>query len=74
VGKDALAAQMAAVLETEPKLAKVFGDAMQRVLDGQMDLGIFKDLAAYAGYRINMAEVDANAVGPEGKTHDQGPM
>jgi hypothetical protein len=50
VGKDALAAQIAAVLETEPKLAEVFGDAMQRVLDGRMDLSTFKELAAYAAY------------------------
>jgi hypothetical protein len=74
VGKDALAAQIAAVLEMEPKLAEVFGEAMQRVLDGRMDLRIFKELAAYAAYRINTAEGDANAVRPETKTHDQGPM
>ena len=35
VGKDALATQIAAVLEMEPKLAQVFGEAMQRVLDGR---------------------------------------
>jgi transcriptional regulator with XRE-family HTH domain len=74
VGKDALAAQIAAVLEMEPKLAEVFGEAMQRVLDGQMDLATFKELAAYAAYRINTIEGDANAVRPERKTYDQGPM
>ena len=74
VGKDALAAQIAAVLEMEPKLAEVFGDAMQRVLDGRMDLSIFTELAAYAAYRINTAEGDANAVRPEGKTQDHRPM
>ncbi len=58
----------------EPKLAEVFGEAMQRVLDGRMDLSIFKDLAAYAAYRMNTTEGDANAVRPERKTHDQGPM
>ena len=39
-----------------------------------MDLSIFKELAAYAAYRMNTAEGDANAVRPERKTHDQGPM
>lgn len=56
VGKDALAAQIAAVLEVEPKLAEVFGTAMQRVLDGQMELATFRDLAAYAAFRINTVE------------------
>jgi hypothetical protein len=39
-----------------------------------MGLSTSKDLAAYAAYRINTIEGDANAVRPERKTHDQGPM
>jgi hypothetical protein len=39
-----------------------------------MDLSTLKELAAYAAYRIITAEGDANAVRPERKTPDQGPM
>jgi transcriptional regulator with XRE-family HTH domain len=54
IEKDALAAQIAAVLETEPQLASVFSEAMDRVLDGQMDPAVFRELATYAAYRLNL--------------------
>ena len=59
--KDALAAQIAAVLETEPRLAEVFGKAMQRVLNGEMSNEAFRDLAAYAAFKLQLTEEnDAN--------------
>ena len=54
--KDTLAAQIAAVLETEPRLAEVFGRAMQRVLSGKMSNEAFRDLAAYAAFKIQLTE------------------
>ena len=60
--QDTLAAQIAAVLETEPKLAQVFGEAMQRVLDGQMEPSTFRDLAAYAAYRLNLEKEEGNDI------------
>lgn len=54
--KDTLAANIAAVLETEPRLARVFGDAMERVLNGEMSNETFRDLAAYAAFKIQLSE------------------
>ncbi len=54
--KDTLAAQIAAVLETEPRLAEVFMRAMERVLNGEMSNETFRDLAAYAAFKIQLSE------------------
>jgi transcriptional regulator with XRE-family HTH domain len=53
---DTLAAKIAAVLETEPRLARVFGDAMERVLNGEMSNEAFRDLAAYAAFKLQLVE------------------
>ena len=59
--KDTLAAQIAAVLETEPRLAEVFGRAMNRVLNGEMSNEAFRDLAAYTAFKLQLTEEnDAN--------------
>lgn len=53
---DTLAAKIAAVIETEPRLARVFGDAMDRVLNGEMSNEAFRDLAAYAAFKFQLSE------------------
>ncbi|HEX6305121.1 MAG TPA: hypothetical protein VFZ76_13085, partial [Anaerolineales bacterium] len=54
--KDTLAAKIAAVIETEPRLARVFADAMDRVLSGEMSNKAFRDLAAYAAFKFQLTE------------------
>ena len=54
--KDTLAAKIAAVLETEPRLARLFGDAMDCVLSGAMSNEAFRDLAAYAAFKLQLTE------------------
>jgi hypothetical protein len=53
---DTLAAKIAAVLETEPRLARVFGDAMEHVLNGEMSNEAFRDLAACAAFKLQLVE------------------
>lgn len=63
--RETLAAKIAAVLETEPRLARVFGDAMERVLNGEMSNEAFRDLAAYAAFKLQLVEEnDANPSQP----------
>jgi transcriptional regulator with XRE-family HTH domain len=64
LGKDALAAQIAAVMQAEPGLAEVFSQAMARVINGDMDPHTFRDLAAYAAYRLG--------IGKEQPSHGEG--
>jgi transcriptional regulator with XRE-family HTH domain len=49
---DQLAKQIAAVLYREPQLATVFGEAMKRVLTGEMQPDTFRALAQYAAFQI----------------------
>jgi len=49
---DQLAKQIAAVLYREPQLATVFGEAMRRVLTGEMQPDTFRALAQYAAFQI----------------------
>ncbi len=56
VGPDALAAQLSALIEAEPKLAEVFEEAMRRVRTGKMDPSVVRDLIAYAAYRFQLNE------------------
>ena len=55
-GRDTLAAKIAAVLETQPRLARVFEEAMERVLNGEMSNEAFRDLAAYAAFKLQLVE------------------
>jgi transcriptional regulator with XRE-family HTH domain len=66
--KATLAAKIAAVIETEPRLARVFGDAMDRVLKGEVSNEAFRDLAAYAAFKFQLTgENDDNtSQQPEG--------
>jgi transcriptional regulator with XRE-family HTH domain len=52
-GTDALAAQIAAVLHQEPRLAEIFARAMEKVLAGQMSQDSVRELLAYAAFRLN---------------------
>jgi transcriptional regulator with XRE-family HTH domain len=56
IGADALAAELAALIETEPRLAEVFKEALSRVRKGNLDPGVVRDLIAYAAYRFNLTE------------------
>jgi cyanate lyase len=49
---DQLAKQIAAVLYRSPQLATVFGEAMKRVLTGEMQPDTFRALAQYAAFQI----------------------
>ena len=51
---DAMAARLAVVLQQEPRLAEVFAEAVERVVEGEMDQDTLRDLAAYAAYRLNL--------------------
>lgn len=51
---DTLAARISVVLQREPRLAEVFAEAMERVAEGNMEPDTFRDLAAYAAYRLNL--------------------
>ena len=66
--KDTLAAKIAAVIETQPRLARVFGDAMDRVLKGEVSNEAFRDLAAYAAFKLELSEEndDNTSHQPEG--------
>ena len=50
--EDQLAKQIAAVLYREPQLATVFGEAMRRVIAGEMQPDTFRALAQYAAFQI----------------------
>jgi len=50
-----LAAKIDALVLQEPELAKVFEQAIDLILDDQMDPSIFQDLVAYASFRMAQA-------------------
>ena len=54
IGPDALAAELSALIEMEPELAEVFGEALRRVRSGSLDPSVVRDLIAYAAYRFNI--------------------
>ena len=62
---DQLAKQIAAVLYREPQLATVFGEAMKRVLTGEMQPDTFRALAQYAAFQIT-TQGDVNEQASEG--------
>ncbi len=41
------------VLRTEPRLIQVFADALSRMAEGNLSMQTFRDIAAYAAFRIN---------------------
>jgi transcriptional regulator with XRE-family HTH domain len=64
MGTDVLAAQIATVLESDPKLAAVFSEAMARIISGEMQPDTLRDLAAYAAYRLGIQkESEPNETG-----------
>ena len=71
IGADTLAAQIAAVLETDPRLAKVFSEAMARILSGAMQPDTLRDLANYAAYRLGVTEVEVSTNGGRGTNKGQ---
>jgi len=58
IGPDDLAAKIAVILQREPKLAEVFDKALDRVLEGKMQLSTLRDLASYAAFRLNLTDED----------------
>lgn len=55
-GEDALVRQVALILKAEPQLGKVLQEALERVAEGRMSPEVFRDLAAYAAYRLDTVE------------------
>jgi transcriptional regulator with XRE-family HTH domain len=49
---DALAMQIAVLLERNPTLASVFRDALQKVVSEEIDLSIIEEVVAYAVFRM----------------------
>ena len=58
----ALSSAFAALIETEPELAKIFGDAIERVVEGSVDPVVLKEVTAYAAWRLNTMETNNDAV------------
>ncbi len=55
VENDALASQIAAVLETEPALRNVFREALSRMLEGKTSPETVRDLIRYASWRLGIS-------------------
>ena len=53
-----LASKIALVVEREPKLAKVFSDAMEAVNSGNLTTDDLADIVGYAAYKINLTRKD----------------
>jgi transcriptional regulator with XRE-family HTH domain len=51
--EDPLAAQVAAMIEMEPGLARLFAKAAARVQSGKMKPETFRELARYVAYRLD---------------------
>ncbi len=52
ISEDNLASKIAAVLEAKPELAKVFDEAMQRIVEGEMQPETLREIISYAVYRL----------------------
>lgn len=64
-GPDGLGKSIAVILETNPALAEVFGEAVERVTRGDVSPDTLRDIAAYARYRLGL-EVTDNGENPTG--------
>jgi len=61
LGKEStLADKFAAIVEEDPRLAKVFGDALDRVLRKEVDPSIISDLVNYATWRLSRSDGNGN--------------
>jgi len=54
-GASGLAAKIEALVNQEPELAKVFEEAVDLILEGKMSSSVFRDLVAYASFRMQQA-------------------
>jgi len=54
-GSAGLAAKVEAIVAQEPELGKVFEEACDLILDGKMTPDVFRDLIAYASFRMGQA-------------------
>jgi hypothetical protein len=71
VDYDPLATEFALALRAEPRLAEIFTEALARVAAGRMSPTTFRELTAYAAYRINMDEgMDVDKEGPQQGVED----
>ena len=52
-GATGLGAKIEALVLQEPELAKIFEDAVDMILDGQMSASTFRDLVSYASFRMD---------------------
>jgi hypothetical protein len=55
-GASGLSAKIEALVAQEPELAAVFEEAIDLILDDQMSPGIFRDLVAYASFRMEQVK------------------
>lgn len=57
-GHDALALNMAAVLQANKRLARVFGLAMDRLLSAEISSEDFEELVRYAAFRLGISPAE----------------
>jgi transcriptional regulator with XRE-family HTH domain len=63
VGKDALAAQIALVLEKEPKLQQLFEEISQKIVKGEISDDVLGDIVAYASYKLSFIKSEPKTSG-----------
>lgn len=56
--KETLATRLAIIIDKEPRLAKVFNDAIDLMDIGELDDGIINDIIAYATFRMKVGRKD----------------
>jgi transcriptional regulator with XRE-family HTH domain len=56
LGKSSLGARIAAAVSVEPQLAKVFGEAVDLMIEGKLTVDEFNDLINYTTYKLEMAK------------------
>lgn len=54
--KDDLPGQIATLIQMEPELARVFGEAMEGVLNGKYSKSDIQDIVAYAAFRLKIKD------------------
>jgi len=63
VEAEALSAQIAALCEAEPRLAKVFQEAIYRLDQDEISPEAMRDIVRYAAYRFDMEAEDKELAG-----------
>jgi transcriptional regulator with XRE-family HTH domain len=68
-GTGQLGAEIAAIVEQNPELERVFKEALALLKEGRIEQGTVDDLLAYAAYRLRLGEV--HGYSHQGANEDQ---